>query len=400
MKSLKIALCTYSTKPRGGVVHTLNLAEKLEELNQEVHIYALETEDGFFRKVDIPHTLIPCPKIEFNSIDGKIHTYIKAYIDYLSSLNESYDIYHAEDCISANALLSIRERGHIKFFLRTVHHIDDFVSDSLVECQLKSITKPDYLLVVSDYWEKELNNKYSLKPDRVRNGVDFNKFYGGNGRNESSEVSKLKFSVGGCKAILTIGGIEPRKNTISTLRAFNLVRLHFMKKGEQIVWLLGGGETLFDYRDYRGEFFSEMEKLGIKEDEDLFILGNVSDDLIPDLYNAGDVFVFPSLKEGWGLVVLEAMASGLPVIASDIEPLKEFMEDGENSLLVPPLDFRALSEGIIKILEDKVLNEKLKAGGINTAREYRWDSVARDHLNIYRNILNMSIGINSAADKR
>ena len=134
MEPLNIALFTYSTKPRGGVVHTLNLAEKLEELNHKVHVYALETESGFFRDVGVQHTLIPCSKNEFNNIDEKIHSYIQTYIEFLSSINKRFDIYHAEDCISANALMELRDRGLIKFFLRTVHHIDDFVSKSLVKC--------------------------------------------------------------------------------------------------------------------------------------------------------------------------------------------------------------------------------------------------------------------------
>ncbi|MGI9553400.1 MAG: glycosyltransferase, partial [Thermodesulfobacteriota bacterium] len=164
-------------------------------------------------------------------------------------------------------------------------------------------------------------------------------------------------------------------------------------------WLLGGGETLFDYKDYRKDFFSEMQKLGLKEGEDVFILGNVSDDLIPDLYNAGDVFVFPSIKEGWGLVVLEAMASRLPVVASDIKPLKEFLEDGMNSLLVSPLDFNSLAQSIIRIMEDDELNKTLRAGGIKTASKYSWENAARDHLDIYEEIINKSMGITSAADK-
>ena len=398
MKRLNIALFTYSTKPRGGVVHTLNLAEKLEELGQKVHVYALGTEGGFFREVDVPHTLVPCPKNKFNGMDEKIHAYIKAYVDYLSSLDETYDIYHAEDCISANALLDIRQRGRIEFFLRTVHHVDDFVSESLVECQMKSITRPDYLLVVSDYWEKELADKYSLRSQRVRNGVDLAKFCGTATRSKTPEASKLEFSAGGCKTVLTIGGIEPRKNTISTLRAFARVKARFAVKDKRVIWLLGGGETLFDYRDYRKEFFFEMEKLGIEEGKDIFILGRVPEELIADLYNAADVFVFPSLKEGWGLVVLEAMASGVPVIASDIEPLTEFMEDGKNSLLVSPLDCGALAEGIIRILEDGALREKLKTGGTDTAGQYGWDRVALEHLNIYRDILNT--GVSHVAEKR
>lgn len=399
MLPINIALFTYSTKPRGGVVHTLNLAEKLQQLNNKVHVFALETEKGFFRKVNVPFTLIPCPEQEFSSMEEKIHAYIQAYIDYLSSLDEVYDIYHAEDCISANALLEVRNRGLIKFFLRTVHHIDEFTSESLIECQLKSVIQPDYLLAVSKYWEDQLKKDYSIIPLRITNGVDFKRFYNGVNNKESSESSKQKFSVDGCRVLLTIGGIEPRKNTKTTLKAFDLARSHFMPQGERLVWLLGGGETLFDYREYRKEFFDEMDNLGLKLDQDIFVLGNIPEDMIADIYNAGDVFVFPSIKEGWGLVVLEAMASGLPVIASEIEPLTEFMKNENNSLLEPPMDFKSFAEGIIRILEDDNLNQKLISGGKKTAEKYSWEATAESHLAIYNDLLNKTSLVTSGTDK-
>ncbi len=396
MQSLKIALFTYSTKPRGGVVHTLCLAEKLQQLNNNVHVYALETEKGFFREVDVSYTLIPCPNREFSSMEEKIHAYIHSYIDFLTSNKEKYDIYHAEDCISANALLEIRNKGLIDFFLRTVHHLDEFTSESLIECQLKSILKPDYLLAVSKYWEKELENIYSLNSQRITNGVDLERFRSGKVKNE---LSKQKFAVDGCKVLLTIGGIEPRKNTKTTLRAFNIARAHFMKNGERLVWLIGGGETLFDYKEYRKEFFDEMQDLGLKQDEDIFVLGNIPDDMISDLYRAGDVFMFPSIKEGWGLVVLEAMASGLPVIASEIEPLTEFLVDGNNSLLVSPMDYKTFSECLINIIEDEELGTRLENEGKATAGMYSWEATAKEHMGIYNGILNNVNLLNKAEGK-
>src|SRR3989337_1571932 len=331
MKSLRIALFTYSTKPRGGVVHTLSLAEELARLDHQVHIYALSTGEGFFRTVSVPYTFIPCAIVANESIDDKVKRFISTYADYLSSVREHYDIYHAEDCISANVLFELRSRGLIKFFARTVHHLDDFTSRSLIDCQLKSILEPDYIIVVSRFWEKELRSRYSLNPTVINNGVDIKRFKN-QGDEGIKERAKNCFSVSGistrlttgCKVMLSIGGIEPRKNTLTALRAFNIVSNYFKSKGERLVWLIGGGETLFDYRAYREEFFSEIKRLGLKLDEDIIILGTVPEDSISKLYQAGDVFVFPSIREGWGLVVLEAMASGLPVIASGIEPMTDY----------------------------------------------------------------------------
>src|SRR3989304_8588296 len=394
MKSLNIALFTYSTKPRGGVVHTLNLAEESARLGHQVHIYALSTGEGFFRTVSVPYTFIPCAIVANESIDDKVKRYISTYADYLSSVRENYDIYHAEDCISANMLCELRNRGLIKFFLRTVHHIDDFTSKSLIDCQLKSILEPDYIIVVSRFWEKELRSRYSLNPTVIHNGVDIEKFKVQKGEG-IKEKAKNSFSVNGNNVMLSIGGIEPRKNTLTAIRAFNIASNYFKSKGECLVWLIGGGETLFDYRAYREEFFSEIKRLGLKlgvrepqsNDDDIIILGTVPEDSIFKLYQAGDVFVFPSVKEGWGLVVLEAMASGLPVIASGIEPMTDYLEDEKNALLVSPMDYETLAQHIISVLEKTELRDKLIRNGRETAQAYSWRNTALRHLEFYSGIL-------------
>ncbi len=88
-----------------------------------------------------------------------------------SQLTSEYEIFHAEDCISANALLNLRDMGLINYYVRTIHHIDDFTSKSLIECQLKSIIEPDYVITVSKFWKRELSEKYSLSPIVINNGV-------------------------------------------------------------------------------------------------------------------------------------------------------------------------------------------------------------------------------------
>ena len=428
MKSLRIALFTYSTKPRGGVVHTLNLAEELARLGHQVHIYALGSSNEsavtsrtrdlpniqvnrtkkrgsppvwladesleFFRPVHVPYTIIPCSTLPEENIDEKVKRYISIYTEHLSSIRENYDIYHAEDCISANMLCELRNRGLIKFFVRTVHHMDDFTSKSLIDCQLKSILEPDYLIVVSRFWEKELRSRHSLNPTVINKGVDIKKFKN-QGDEGIKERAKNSFSVSGsstrlttgCKVMLSIGGIEPRKNTLTALRAYNIASNYFKSKGECLVWLIGGGETLFDYRAYREEFFSEIKRLGLKLDEDIIILGTVPEDSMVNLYQAGDVFVFPSVKEGWGLVVLEAMASGLPIIASGIEPMTDYLKEGENALLVSPMDYEALAQQIIRVLDKSDFRDRLIINGIKTAQAYSWQNTALRHSEFYSRIL-------------
>jgi len=387
MNSNRIALLTYSTKPRGGVAHTLSLAESLSEMGVHVHVYALATGNEFFRRVKVPHTLIPCLDIQYTGMDEKIKSYIEIYTEYLKSVTDDYDIFHAEDCISANALLNLRNMGLIKEYVRTIHHVDDFTSPSLIECQLKSIVEPDYVVAVSGFWNKELRNSYSLSPVIINNGVSTSKF---ENCSQSKQESKKDFNVEGAKVLLSIGGIEPRKNTLTTLKAYAKARYESDKRGNKLVWLIGGGETLFDYREYRNQFFSEVQNLGLELDNDIYVLGNVPEEKMPSLYNAADVFAFPSIKEGWGLVVLEAMAAGVPVIASDIEPMTEYLIDEENALLISPMDDRDLAEKIILLLEHEDLQNHFINKGRHTAKMYSWENAARKHNDFYKEILNRS----------
>lgn len=385
MKRLRIALLTYSTKPRGGVTHTINLAESLARLGHEAHVYALSTGKGFPSEVGAPHTLIQCPVKEYRGIDDKITDYIDTYTSYLAAGSLDYDILHAEDCISANALLNLREKGLIDYYVRTVHHVDDFTSACLIECQDKSLREPDYLIAVSEHWKGELEAKYSLDSVVINNGVDYGAY--STVRGADKESAKKEFGAGGSKVMLSIGGIEPRKNTITALRAYNAAKAYMKTRGERLVWLIGGGETLFDYRAYRHEFFSELARLGLEEGSDVIVLGSVPSGKMALLYASADVFAFPSVKEGWGLVLLEAMSAGVPVVSSNIPPMTEFLTNGENAVLVDPADYKGLARGILKVVEDPELAARLTANGDETARFYSWESAARRHAELYGSVL-------------
>ena len=93
------------------------------------------------------------------------------------------------------------------------------------------------------------------------------------------------------------------------------------------------------------------------------------------------------MKAGSGLVVLEAMASGLPAIASNIEPLIEYLRDEENSMLVSPLNYEKLVEQIIRVLVDAELRDKLIENGRKTAEAYSWGNTALQHEEFYRRVL-------------
>ena len=87
-----------------------------------------------------------------------------------------FDIVHAQDCISANAALDLRDEGVIDDVVRTVHHVDDFISPSLIACQDRSILAPDRVLCVSQPWVERLAGEFGVRPGSSRNGVDAHRF--------------------------------------------------------------------------------------------------------------------------------------------------------------------------------------------------------------------------------
>tara|TARA_Y100000758_G_scaffold65928_1_gene42956 strand:- start:428 stop:1642 length:1215 start_codon:yes stop_codon:yes gene_type:complete len=387
-ESLRIALLTYSTKPRGGVVHTLELAEHMHKMGHQVHIFALGKDDqGFFRSTSFPFTLIPCKMGEENeSLDTRIERFIDTYFQFLiRHTHNPFDIYHAQDCVSANALWKASEKGLCSFFIRTIHHIDDFVTPRLIQCQKDSIYKPDYRIVVSEYWKDRLQSEFELDSHRIYNGVNINRF------RPPTEIqrnnAKKKFDVNGKTVFLTIGGIEPRKNSIRLLRAFDSARRKLITQGMESVLVIAGGETLFDYTPYRTEFFNCLNDSDLEIGKDLLLLNTVEDEEIPKLYHAADSLLFPSVKEGWGLVVLEAMASGLPVLTSDIPVFKEYLQHRKNAIMVNAEDESSIASGIVTLAIDMKLKQQLSSSGPKTAKLYSWERTGEEHIEYYYELI-------------
>jgi glycosyltransferase-like protein len=388
-KSLRVALFTYSTKPRGGVVHTLALAEHLQALGHRVHIYALgkDEQSAFFRPTAAPFTLIPAGSPgDDELLDERIQRYIQTYYEFLTRHRPGpFDLYHAQDCISANALWRLREDGMIPWFVRTIHHIDDFVSPVLIDCQNHSIYRPDFRLVVSRTWQERLAQEFGVESTVIHNGVELSRFQPASP--SARAKARAKLGLAEQWVFLNIGGIEPRKNSLRLLRAFETVRQALAVQGQAAVLLMAGGDTLLDYALYRAEFFQALEQSDLQIDRDIFLLGVAPDDLIPVLYQAADGLVFPSVKEGWGLVALEAMAAGVPVLASDLPVFREYLRSEENALLVDSLDETAIAGGMLRLVRDESLRQRLAVAGPSTAKAFSWAATAQAHADYYQAIL-------------
>jgi len=383
-----VLLVCHSTRPRGGLVHTLSLGEALLDQGLEVRLVAIgDAAAGLFRPTPLPHTIVPSPP-PGETLEERVFAAVDALEAALSLLCPSGPVVlHAQDCIAARAACRIRD-GHAltgprpggTFVVRTVHHVDDFTTPALIECQRRAILDPDRVLVVSEHWRKLLAEGYGVDASVVRNGVDPDRF-GTGGPGEREEFRARAGAGPDDFLILTVGGIEPRKGSVTLLEA--MARVAAQANSARPVLAVVGGHTFFDYRAYRDSALARLPELGLVEGRDILLLGTVSESDLGAWYRAADAFAFPSVKEGFGLVVLEALAAGLPVVASDIPVFAEYLEDGGSALLVPPGDSAALADALDRLAADPALRQRLAAGGRPLVDRFTWAASARTHRNIY-----------------
>jgi glycosyltransferase-like protein len=369
------------------MVHTLFLAEALHRLGQPVRLVTLgDPAQGLFRATDVPLTILPAPA-PAPTLEERVFASVDALEDGLRSLVVGPTILHAQDCIAARAAGRVRDADRFPALsgvrvVRTVHHCDDFTTAVLVECQRRSIHDPDKVLVVSRLWRDILACDYEVKADVVPNGIDPDRF-GPLAPGRRQELrSRLGVGEGGF-FVLTVGGIEPRKGTATLFEALSLLK---GRLAVAPVLAIVGGHSFQDYRAYRDTTLARLPELGLELDRDVVLLGTVSDDELGGWYGAADAFAFPSVKEGFGLVVLEAMAAGLPVVASDIPVFAEYLSDGTDALLAPVGDASGLADALSRLAGDPALRERLVAGSAPVVDRFTWEASARRHLEIYAGV--------------
>lgn len=356
---MRIALLTYSTRPRGGVVHTLALAESLARLGDDVHVWTLGRggDTTFFRPVDPTVTVHAVP---FHAADDEpVGERIIRSIDVLRSAFEparaGYDVVHAQDCISANAALPC---------LRTIHHLDHFTTPELARCHERAVVEPVAHICVSASVAGEVRERWGLTPTVIPNGVDAARFAAAAGDVTGRE--RWRDELG--RYVLALGGIEPRKGSIDLLAAFASLGRTDLRL------VFGGGETLFDYRDYRAAFDARAAELGVAP----VITGVVAEDELAPLVAEASALAMVSAKEGFGLAAMEALAAGVPVVARDLPVLREVLAGAGDAVA-----FADDVPAIATALDRHLTHPPDPTAGRHLASTYTWHRAATAHRDFY-----------------
>lgn len=189
---------------------------------------------------------------------------------------------------------------------------------------------------------------------------------------DKSRIEKLKELYGINKRyFLHVGNIEPRKNLTNLFRACDRV---WERLGQDFQLVVVGKKGWL----YRGIFDTLRET---KCAHDVIFTGYVREEDIPALYSGADFFIFPSIYEGFGLPILEAMRCGTPVITSNVSSMPEVA--GDAALYVDPSKPEDIAEKILELVYNKTLREKMREKGFLQAAKFSWEKTARKILNVY-----------------
>ena len=224
------------------------------------------------------------------------------------------------------------------------------------------------VIAVSHSTKRDLVQHYGLLPDKVdviHNGVDasFRSL-------PVDQVAAFRARAGlPDRFVLFVGTLEPRKNVARLIEAY--ARL---PKERPPLMLVGGKGWLYD------DIFARVEALNLSDE--VHFVGYVPAEDLPCWYNAAELFVYPSLYEGFGLPPLEAMACGTAVITSTASSLPEVV--GEAGLLVDPVEPAALAMAMEQVLSDRELRETVRAAGQVRAQSFSWEKTARCTVDSYR----------------
>ena len=399
--SLHIALLMHSLNPRGGVVHTLALADALCDRGHAVTVIAPATPgQRLFRETQAELSLAPIHAVHtsllsdgqseastWSSLATMVASRIHAVAQHLRSLPglHRFDVLHSQDSITANALALLRAEGRIVGFTRTVHHLDTFDDAVLAAWQACGVRDATQLLCVSPLWQGVLREQWQRDAGLVPNGVDTRRFTPVDGTvDQAASDAALLCGLGldpqdTGPLWLSVGGIEERKNPERLLQAFAQVQGSTHADARLVI---AGGASLLDHDAYASGFYATLQSLPRATQARVHLTGPLPDAALPTLYRRATALAMPSLREGFGLVVLEALACGTPAVVSRIRPFTDHLAPHE-ALWADPLNVAELAQALRRSVQPEVRAPILAAAPGVCAR-FAWSRSAQVHEAHYR----------------
>ena len=308
------------------------------------------------------------------------------------------DVYEAHAASGYGLIGAFKKQGVNVPFVQTIHGVlaDEYVQAvlsggmsfrgriaNLFMCRLalheaETARNATLVVTISKYSQQKIFQYYNVDSTKIRivpNGVDTEKFQPAG----DCEEARRYIRIGNKQIVLFVGRLIPRKGVCYLVDAAKKI----VKERRETLFVLVGDGPL------RNSIFAEVERAGLKRS--FVFLGDISEEVLPQLYRCADVFVLPSIQEGQGIVLLEAQASGKPVVAFNVSGVTEAMRPGETGLLVKAADSAALADALLRLLSDDAMRGKMGIEGRRFVRkELSWDVCAERMIGVYREAIDLA----------
>jgi glycosyltransferase involved in cell wall biosynthesis len=390
----KIRLAVFNTQPPhlyfGGVER--RIVEIAKALSNEVQTSVFSgTKKGFREATRIGETnVVPCLSTDsFFPLDN--WTFNRTISGMVGAVKA--DVFEGHAVSAYGVLRSLKKRDLSSRFIQTIHGVlaDEYMLSSLSESQNPRVKLANMfmwrlsrlerelaqnsgiIVTVSKYSVRKILTYYGVEESKIRivpNGVDCERFRPRVG----SEELKRQLGLTNNRAVLFVGRLIPRKGLNYLVEAAEQI----VKEADNVKFVIAGDGPM---RDSLVAWLKRLEIL------DKFIfLGDVSDAMLPELYNCADIFALPSIQEGQGIALLEAQASGKPVVAFNVGAVSESIMEGQTGFLYEPNSQR-LSSSLLRLLADAPLREKMGAKGREfVCDNYSWALCSRKMCQVYSEI--------------
>lgn len=360
--------------------YTLNLIRNLGALDSKNRytLFSSSFKDRIpFKSLRLPHNF----ELKDYRVPNRVLRGLWNYLSYppVEVFTGEIDIFHSPHSIpipikKAKLIVTI----HDLFFLKYPELVDRYVREDHRRLSMGYLSKANKIITVSNSSKKDIIELLKVDPDLIDviyEGVDntFRVIKDETSLKNIRERYKLPQ-----KFILFIGTLSPRKNPNGLIEAIAELK----KRGLQDLCLVMVGP-----KGWRAE--ETLRLISKRNLEDCVrYLGYVPYEDMPFIYNISSLLVYPSLYEGFGLPPLEAMACGVPVIASNVSSMPEVLED--SALLVNPYDPYEIADSIENVIQNKSLRDSFIQRGLKKVKSYSWEDTAKRVIKIYEEVKNIS----------
>lgn len=399
-------LATLGGKDTGGMnVYVRDLSRELGRMGFQLDVFTRSQDEhqphvkedlGFGNRViHIPAgPEVPLPK---DILYQHVPEFVGGVREFARAQGVTYDVIHSHYWLSGVAARSLRAAWgapYVQMF-HTLGHMKNRIAQTPAEREselriaeeTKLLQDANQIIAATPAEEAQIQWLYRVHASNVSvipPGVDTRQFYP-----RSMAEAKARIGVDPRHQLLVfVGRIEPLKGVETLFRAVARLRDQGVCDCQQLCLSIIGG----DPSENPAVRNAEMERLkALREELDIIdlvtFLGAQDQDALPDYYAAAEAVIMPSHYESFGMVALEAMACGTPVIASEVGGLAFLIRDGETGFHVPDRDPEALAERICEVITNPLLRAEMGETAAQYARGYAWDLIARQVVEVYERVL-------------